>query len=66
MPTWTGRLEKMSKDARTKAQDIGPMCALWDAICDAEALLEGRPTILAGDPDDIASRLIWIFERDRL
>lgn len=34
------------KVARREAQAAGPMHALWDTIHDAEAILEGRPSIL--------------------
>ena len=31
---------------RQRAQRVGPQHALWDVIFDAEALIEGKPTIL--------------------
>lgn len=37
------------KAARRKARSVGPLHALWDVIADAEALLDGRKTLLPAD-----------------
>lgn len=39
-------LSNLISRARARAEPVGPMHALWDMIGDAEALLEGKPTLL--------------------
>jgi hypothetical protein len=41
--------------ARPIAARVGPTHAAWDCILDAEALLAGKQTLLAGTPQDVAS-----------
>ncbi|HMF68231.1 MAG TPA: hypothetical protein VK602_11545 [Phyllobacterium sp.] len=45
---------------REIAERVGPQHILWDFISDAEALLDGRETILGGTPDEVYAKLMEI------
>lgn len=59
---WRDRLLALLPAARRTAQMIGPQHAFWDVIMDAEALMDGRPTLLKGSPNEVAHKLIDMFE----
>ena len=45
---------------REVAVRVGPQHSYWDCIADAEALLDGRHTILQGTPDEVYAQLMEI------
>lgn len=47
--------------ARAVAVRAGALHALWDPILDAEALLDGQPTLLSGTPRAVALALLAQF-----
>lgn len=59
---WRDRLLALLPAARRTAQIVGPQHAFWDVIMDAEALMDGRPTLLKGSPNEVAHKLIDMLE----
>ena len=45
---------------RDRALMAGAMHPLWDCIADAEALLDGKPTIMRGMPAEVYAQLMAI------
>jgi hypothetical protein len=57
-PELRDALRSAARRARLSAQQVGTMSGLWDVIFDAEAVLDGRATMLAGPPEQIARRCL--------
>jgi hypothetical protein len=52
-------LKELTVKARRKVYDskVGAMHSMWDVIFDAECVLDGTPTLLKGEPDEIRAYL---------
>jgi hypothetical protein len=57
-------LAKAVSSARAKAAAVGPQYALWDAIMDAEALMNEEPTIVPGNDEKRVENLIKMLKSD--
>jgi hypothetical protein len=49
------------RKVRPVAQKAGPLHGLWDVIFDAEALLEGKRTLLSWSPPEVARVCLEAF-----
>lgn len=54
----TAALKAKISEWRAKAQPSGPQHSLWDRIFDAEALIEGKRTLMSGTPNEVYAKLM--------